>query len=82
MMRSISFKRHRFPPEVIQPRAGRIWNLDAMVVRIGGKRMFMRRTVDNEGEVLDLLVRKRRNKAAAPKLLRKMLKKYGVMLKS
>ena len=45
-----------------------------MVVRIGGKRMFMWRAVDKEGEVLDVLVQKRRNKAAALKLLRKLLK--------
>jgi len=46
-----------------------------MVVRIDGKRMFMWRSVDSEGEVLDVLVQKRRNKAAALKLLRKLLKK-------
>jgi putative transposase len=33
--------------------------------------------VDNEGEVLDLLVQRRRNKAAAVKLMRKLLKKQG-----
>ena len=52
-----------------------IWHLDEMVVRIDGKRMFMWRSVDSEGEVLDVLVQKRRNKAAALKLLRKLLKK-------
>jgi putative transposase len=45
-----------------------------MVVCIGGKRMFMWRAVDSEGEVLDILVQKRRNKAAALKLHRKLLK--------
>ena len=44
------------------------WHLDEMVVRIGGKRMFLWRAVDDEGEVLDMLVQKRRNKAAALKL--------------
>jgi putative transposase len=48
-----------------------------MVVRINGKRMFMWRAVDKEGEVLDVLVQKRRNKAAALKLLRKLLKNQG-----
>ena len=52
-----------------------IWHLDEMVVRIDGKRMFMWRAVDSEGEVLDVLVQKRRNKAAVLKLLRKLLKK-------
>jgi transposase-like protein len=35
--------------------------------------------VDSEGEVLDVLVQTKRNKAAALKLMRKLLKKYGLM---
>ena len=127
-MRPISYKRHRFPPEVIRqavwlyfkftlslrdveevlaergidvsyetvrcwaekfgraiaanirrsrPRPGSVWHLDEMVVRIHGKRMFMWRAVDDEGEVLAVLVQKRRNKHAALRLLRKLLKKQG-----
>ncbi len=48
-----------------------------MVVRIRGQRMYMRRGVDSEAEVLDMLVQKRRNKAATLKLLRKLLKNQG-----
>jgi len=127
-MQPISFKRHRFPPDIIchavwlyfrftlslrdvedllaergidvtyetircwadkfgpaiaanirriRGRADSVWHLDEMVVRIGGKRMFMWRAVDKEGEVLDVLVQKRRNKEAALKLLRKLLKRQG-----
>ena len=128
-VRPISFKRHRFPPDVIRyavwlyfrftlsirdveellaqrgieasresvrcwvikfgpliaanlrrrrsPPTGR-WHLDEMVVKIGGQRMYLWRAVDDEGEVLDVLVQKRRNKAAALKLLRKLLKHQGV----
>jgi transposase-like protein len=36
-----------------------------MVVRIGGKRLYLWRAVDDEGEVLDVLVQRKRNKAAA-----------------
>ena len=54
------------------------WHLDEMVVNIGGKHMFFWRAVDNEGEVLDMLVQKRGNKAAALKLLRTLLKNQGV----
>ena len=54
------------------------WHLDEMVVRIGGERMYLWRAVDDEGEVLDMLVQKRRNMAAAFKLLRKLLKNQGV----
>lgn len=59
--------------------ADRVWHLDEMVVRIIGVRMFMWRAVDKEGEVLDILVQKRRNKAAALKLLRKLLKNQGYL---
>ena len=128
-MKSISFKRHRFPPDVIRyavwlyfrftlsvrdveellaergieasreavrcwaikfgpviasnlrrrrgPPTGR-WHLDEMVVKIGGQRMYLWRAVDDEGEVLDMLVQKRRNRQAATKLLRRLLGNCGV----
>jgi putative transposase len=57
-------------------RADSVWHLDEMVVRIKGKRMFMWRAVDKEGEVLDVLVQKRRNMGAALKLFRKLLKGF------
>lgn len=127
-MKPLSFKRHRFPPEIIRHavwlyfrftmslrdvedllaergidvsyetvrcwsnkfgpaiarnirrmrgRSDSVWHLDEMVVRIGGKRMWMWRAVDKEGEVLDVLVQKRRNRAAALKLLKKLLKHQG-----
>jgi putative transposase len=40
--------------------------------------LLLWRAVDHEGEVLDVLVQKRRNKAAALKLLRKLLKNQGI----
>jgi transposase-like protein len=51
-----------------------------MVERIGGRRLFLWRAVDDEGEVLDMLVQKRRHKAAARRLLKKLLKKQRVRL--
>jgi transposase-like protein len=128
-MRPISFKRHRFPPDVIRygvwlyfrftlslrdveellaqrgievsgeavrcwvikfgpliaanlrrrrgaPSAR--WHLDKMVVKIAGRRMWLWRAVDDEGEVLDILAQKRRNKHAAMKLLRKLLRNQGI----
>jgi len=60
-----------------RPRPSSQWHLDEMVVRIGGKRMYLWRAVDDEGEVLDALVQRRRDKAAARKLIRKLLKKQG-----
>ena len=52
------------------------WHLDEMFVRIGGKPMYLWRAVDAEGEVLDVLVQAKRDKRAARKLMRKLLKKY------
>lgn len=128
-MLAISFKRHRFPPEIVRltvwlyfrftlsirdveemlahrgiegsretvrcwvnkfgpimaaslrrrkmPPTGR-WHLDETMAKIGGRRMIIWRAVDDEGEVLDVLVQKRRNKAAALKLLKRLLKNQGV----
>ncbi|WP_106640292.1 IS6 family transposase [Allosphingosinicella vermicomposti] len=124
-MKSISYKRHRFPVEVItyavwayfrftmslrdvedllaergidvsyetircwclkfgpqiaknlkkqRPAAARIWHLDEMVVSINGKRMYLWRAVDAEGEVLDMLMQSRRNASAAIRLMRELLK--------
>jgi transposase-like protein len=44
---------------------------------IAGRQFWLLRAVDDEGEVLDLLVQRRRDKAAAVKLMRKLLKKQG-----
>ncbi len=54
------------------------WHLDEMVVKIGGRRMWLWRAVNDEGVVLDMLVQKRRNTHAALKLLRKLLRNQGV----
>ncbi len=48
-----------------------------MFVKIHGRQMYLWRAVDAEGEVLDFLIQSRRNKAAALKLMRKLLKKQG-----
>src|SRR6202040_1336403 len=61
----------------VRPRPSDRWHLDEMVVRIAGKRMYLWRAVDHEGEVLDILVQRRRDKRAALRLLRKLLKKQG-----
>ena len=53
------------------------WHLDEMFVSINGKMMYLWRAVDCEGEVLDVLVQSRRNKKAALKLMRKLLKAQG-----
>ena len=127
-MAPLSYRRHRFPPEIIQhaiwlylrftlsyrdveellaergldisyetvrrwvlkfgpaiarrlrqrrPQPSNRWHLDEMVVRIAGERMYLWRAVDHEGEVLDMPVQRRRDSRAAPRLMRKLLKKQG-----
>jgi putative transposase len=61
----------------LRPRPTSTWHLDEVVVSIQGQRMYLWRAVDSEGEVLDLLVQPKRDKRAALKLMRKLLKKQG-----
>ena len=90
-MRSIGCRGYRFPPEIIH-RA--VWlylrftlsfrDVDNLLAErgimvSGCKRMYLWRAVDAEGEVLDVLVQARRNKRAALKLMRKLLKNYGFL---
>ena len=128
-MKSISFKRHRFPADVIRhavwlyfrfslsfrdveellaqrgidvsyetircwtikfgpliarrlrrrrPAPSPRWHLDEMVCWIGGRRMYLWRAVDDEGEVLDLVVQRRRDTEAALRLLRRLLRNQPV----
>jgi putative transposase len=44
-----------------RPRPSDRWHLDEMVVRIAEKRLYLWRAVDHEGEVLDVLVQRRRD---------------------
>jgi putative transposase len=59
------------------PRAGDKWHLDEVVITIAGKKHWLWRAVDQDGLVLDVLVQSRRDKQAAKRLLRKLLKKQG-----
>ena len=70
-----SLRRRAMPP------TGR-WHLDEMAVKIGDRRMFLWRAVDDEGEVLDMLVQRRRNKVAALKLLKRLLKNQSGRLET
>jgi len=128
-MQPVSFKRHRFPPDVIRlavwlyfrftlsfrdvqemltqrgieasyetvrcwtlnfgqafarnlrrsrPKPTGRWHLDEMALKIRGERIWLWRAADDEGEVLDMLVQKRRHTGAALRLLRKLLKRNGI----
>jgi putative transposase len=53
------------------------WHLDEVFVKINGKLCYLWRAVDHEGEVLEAVVTARRDNAAALKLLKRIMKKYG-----
>src|SRR5215210_2942135 len=57
------------------PSPGDKWHLDEVCLMIGGKKHWLWRAVDQDGVVLDVLVQSRRDKQAAKRLLRKLLKK-------
>src|ERR687895_846101 len=57
-----------------RPRPGDKWHLDEVFVTINGKRHYLWRAVDQGDNILDILVQSRRNKRAANKFFRKLLK--------
>src|SRR5918992_6065162 len=57
------------------PCAGDKWPLDEVAIRIAGVQHRLWRAVDQTGMVLDVLVQSRRDKRAAERLLRKLLKR-------
>jgi len=59
-----------------RPKPHTTWHLDEVYLKIDGRMLYLWRAVDAEGEVLDVLVQPKRNKHAALKLMRKLLKKY------
>src|SRR5436190_4801213 len=59
------------------PCPGDKWHLDEVCLMIGGQQHWLWRAVDQDGIVLDVLVQSRRDKKAAKRLLRKLLKKQG-----
>ena len=59
------------------PCAGDKWHLDEVAIKIAGVQHWLWRAVDQTGMVLDVLVQSRRDKHAAKRLLRKLLKRQG-----
>ena len=57
-----------------QGRLGDIWHLDEVFVTIQGRRHYLWRAVDQDGDVLDILVQSRRDCRAAKRFFRKLLK--------
>ena len=74
---------HKFGPEYSrtlrrrQGRLGDIWHVDEMFITIRGERHYLWRAVDQDGDVLDILVTRHRNKRAAKRFFRKGLETTG-----
>lgn len=66
-----NLRRRKQPPS---PR----WHLDEMVSTIAGEHVWIWRAVDDEGEVMDMIVQKRRDAGAALRFLRRLLKNQNV----
>ncbi|WP_327749653.1 IS6 family transposase [Streptomyces europaeiscabiei] len=58
-----------------RPRPGDKWHLDEVFIKINGEQKYLWRAVDQDGNVLDILVQSRRDKAAARRFLRRLMKK-------
>ncbi|MGY9030398.1 MAG: IS6 family transposase, partial [Rhodobacterales bacterium] len=53
------------------------WHLDEVVIPIRGRKFWLWRAIDSNGDVLDILVQSRRNTRAAKRFFRKLFKEYG-----
>ena len=72
-----------FAAELRKKRKGRMralsgcrWHLDEVFVKINGERHYLWRAVDQGGEVLEAFVSKKKDRKAALKFLRKLMKRY------
>ncbi|MER6441920.1 IS6 family transposase [Streptomyces sp. NPDC001185] len=62
-----------------QSRPGDKWHLDEVFLKINGERKYLWRAVDQDGNVLDILVQNLRDKAAARRLFRRLMKTTGTV---
>ena len=58
-------------------RMGDTWYLDELFVNIQGRQQYLWRAVDEDGDVIDVLVQSRRDRRAATRFFRKLLKRQG-----
>ena len=62
-----------------RPRPGDKWHLDEVFIKVNGEQKYLWRAVDADGNVLDILVTNRRDKAAARRFFRKLLTGTGTV---
>ena len=73
----------RFGPEYArrlkrrQARLGDTWHLDELFINVGGRRQYLWRAIDQDGDTIDILVQPRRDRRAAERFFRRLLKGQG-----
>lgn len=73
----------RFGPQMAdrirrdRPAAADKWHLDEVVITMPGKKHWLWRAVDANGDTIEILVQSRRNTKAAVRFLRKLMKRWG-----
>jgi putative transposase len=60
-----------------QGRHGDVWHVDELFITIRGERHYLWRAVDQDGDVIDILVTKRRDRRAAKRFFLRALKHQG-----
>ncbi len=73
MAAQIRKKRISYPKQYSRWR----WHVDEVFVKINGELHNLWRAVDHEGEVLDAVVTRKRDRKAALKVLKRLMKRYG-----
>ncbi|MER5846124.1 IS6 family transposase [Streptomyces sp. NPDC002012] len=58
-----------------RPRSGEKWHLDEVFIKVNGELKYLWRAVDQNGNVLDILVQNRRDKTAARRFFRRLIRK-------
>ena len=58
-------------------RMGDTWYLDELFVNVQGERQYLWRAVDQDGDVIDILIQSRRDRRAAARFFRMLLKGQG-----
>jgi transposase-like protein len=67
---------------ILRERGIHTWHLDEMAVLISGRQFWLWRAVDDDGEVLDLLVQRRRDARAAARLMAQTAQEAGLCARS
>ena len=60
-----------------RPRPKNKWHMDEVVITIGGKKFWLWRAIDTDGDVLDILVQARRNTKAAKRFFSRLVRQFG-----